>query len=54
MEDQADPRAQMGRSMISLRRASRPGLLFAAAPLLAGVYSAYEVVARKWEQQGFG
>jgi len=48
------PAHKWERSLISLRRASRPGLLFATAPFLAGVHSAYEVAARKWEQQGFG
>jgi len=39
--------------LISVRRANRLGLLFAAATFLAGVSSAYDVVARKSEQQGY-
>ncbi|ODR98277.1 hypothetical protein AUC69_10345 [Methyloceanibacter superfactus] len=40
--------------MILPRRACRLGLLFATAPFLAGVFSAYETVARKSEQQALG
>jgi hypothetical protein len=34
-------------------RVIRPGLLFAAPPFLAGVYSAFETAAPKSEQHGF-
>jgi hypothetical protein len=39
--------------LFSLKRASRPGLLFASIPLVAAMYDAYEVAGRGSEPQVF-